>query len=333
MKSEYGVSTLGRPIVTAEFGDAPVVRDVFVAITLLLGAWVLVHVNRSVRGSFRSLVVRGQAADGATHQAKKLSRVFLTVFALYNVHQVIHIAHFADNIARPVAYYEPKWLYDKYLVSTMEITFYFNIPVSIYGARVAPMLLNELAAVISALTAESSGGQTPTGKDVDPLVGLSSSGLRHLRSLSKKLLLYISSAALTAMHYRVESYRLYSAVTTFTIAGEGLAGLALVLAVWHLVVLVRDLETRASGDEEQDESVQMHPQRSTRRGWRKVPQMDEPETSPDVASTASKPPSFPPSPEDGRERGAASIETAERSPRDADATRSPSVRRRSPARA
>jgi hypothetical protein len=324
MQSEFGLSTLGRPIVIAENGNAPVIRDVFVVVTLLLGAWVLVHVNRSVAISFQSLILRGEKTDAATQQAKSLSRAFLAVFALYNVHQVIHIA-LADNIARSVAYYESKWLYDKYLLSTMEITFYFNIPVSIFGARVAPKLLRGLAVAISNRT---NGGETPSGEDVDPLVGQLSSGIPHLRSLSKKLLLYTSSAVMTVMHYRVESYRLYSAITTFTIAGEGLAGLALALAIWYLIVHVRGLETP---EDEQPVAAKVDSKRSKRRQWSKLAQSEEPETSPDVVSAASKTTSLPPSPEDGR--GESIAGTSERPTRNENATRTPSVRRRSPARA
>lgn len=326
MQSEFGLSTLGRPIVVAEDGGAPVIRDVFVVVTLLLGAWVLVHVNRSVASSFQALVLRGEKTDAATRQAKALSRAFLAVFALYNVHQVIHIAHFADNIARPVAYYEPKWLYDKYLLSTMEITFYFNIPVSIFGASVTPKLLRGIAVAISSLTTES---ETPSGEDEDSLVGQLSSGIPHLRSLSKKLLLYTSSAAMTVMHYRVESYRLYSAVTTFTIAGEGLAGLALVLALWYLIVHVRGLETPE--DEQQDAAAKVDTKQSKRRQWSKLSQLEESETSPDVDSAASKTTLFPASPEDGR--GESSAATSDRSTRNENSMRTLSARRRSPARA
>ncbi|CAO3641646.1 unnamed protein product [Cunninghamella echinulata] len=38
-----------------------------------------------------------------------------------------------DNIHRPVAYFEPKYLYQKYILSTMEITFFFNFPLTLCG--------------------------------------------------------------------------------------------------------------------------------------------------------------------------------------------------------
>lgn len=281
MKSEYGLSTLGRPIVIAEVGDAPIIRQAFVVISLLLGAWVLLHVNGSV--AVRSL--RG---------AGKLSVASFAVLVMYNVHQVIHIAHFADNIARPVAYYEPKWLYDKYLLSTMEITFYFNVVVSIFGARVAVALFHELASLISTL--EQAGDDTSDIKSLLSLNGQSAPGVAPTRSLVNKLLLYTSSAAMTVMHYRVESYRLYSAFTTFTIAGEGLAGVALALVLWFLKTLLPLASTNEAGVSE--------------------------EPSPEVSSTASTSKTFPSSPE----HGDTVVRKTETNP-------IRSARRRSPARA
>ncbi|KAE8965956.1 hypothetical protein PR003_g29633, partial [Phytophthora rubi] len=180
MKSEYGLSSYGRPIVVAEVGSPPPVRTAFVMVTLLLGAWVLIPVNRAVisallqrnhvaagsRKSMVALVAAGwtsRQVDATDRLVGRLVTAFAFVLVFYNIHQAIHIAHFADNIARPVEYKEPKWLYDQYLISTMEITFAFNVPVSICGTSLASSLALVLLRLIDAIgepTSDQAPGKT-----------------------------------------------------------------------------------------------------------------------------------------------------------------------------
>lgn len=54
-------------------------------------------------------------------------------FLFYVLNLIVHSLHYMDNIYRPIAYCEPKWLYDKYLLSTMEITFFGELKRQFYG--------------------------------------------------------------------------------------------------------------------------------------------------------------------------------------------------------
>jgi hypothetical protein len=359
MKSEYGLSTYGRPIVVAEVGAPPTVRSVFAGVTLLIGAWVLVHVNRALisalrqrkdaaagsRKSMMALVAAGwkpRQADATDRLVGRLVVAFALVSVLYNSHQAIHIAHFADNIARPVDYKEPKWLYDRYLVSTMEITFAFNVPVSIFGASVASSLPRVLLRLVDAVGEPTSDqapgepGEAPPAIDgsLERLVPSSerTEDIARLRLLCNKLLLYTSSAALTVMHYRVESMRLYSAATTFTIAGEGLAGLALALALWYLKVQLTRMEENAKPEREQSSNAKM------RSGWMRVRQSND--DSPSESSPVSPALIFTPSPEDGQASARAAAinppvpvaSSIQREARSGSTSESKQIRHRSPVR-
>jgi hypothetical protein len=115
----YELSTYGKSIVTNEGNDGlPPIRIIFIMITLVLGL-VLKFKEATV---FWSLWL-----------ARKRSNIITLLFVVYTCNSVIHTVHYADNIARPVDYYEPKYLYDKYILSTMEITFYINFPISLIG--------------------------------------------------------------------------------------------------------------------------------------------------------------------------------------------------------
>lgn len=135
--------------------------------------------------------------------------------AAYLCHLVIHTAHFADNVARPTAYFEPEWLYKRYLLSTMEVTFFFNIPVTIFGAVSASKLVRILK----------------TSDDLHYRVVLGASQTHRTNpaacAILRRLQIYTSMSALTLMHYMAEPPQSYSLFVNFTIAGEGLAALVL----------------------------------------------------------------------------------------------------------
>ncbi|KAI7906388.1 uncharacterized protein BX663DRAFT_483137 [Cokeromyces recurvatus] len=105
----------------------------------------------------------------------------------YILHVIIHNFHYMDNIYRPVDYFEPKYLYQKYIFSTMEITFFFNFPVTICGIVFMKKLFNNGYVDFSYLTA------------------------------------YICSSLMTLMHYRIESPTLYTPLVNFSITGEGVS--------------------------------------------------------------------------------------------------------------
>ncbi|KAG2206311.1 hypothetical protein INT47_007325 [Mucor saturninus] len=109
------------------------------------------------------------------------------IVVVYLIHVVVHNFHFMDNIYRPVDYFEPKYLYQKYILSTMEITFFFNFPVTICGIAFMKKLFNNGYVDFSYLTA------------------------------------YICSSLMTLMHYRIESPTLYAPLVNFSIAGEGVS--------------------------------------------------------------------------------------------------------------
>ncbi len=115
----YELSTYGKSIVINEGNDElPPIRIIFITITLLLG-----------------LVLRFKEATvfWSLWLARKRFNIITLLFVVYTCNSVIHTVHYADNIARPVNYYEPKYLYQKYILSTMEITFYVNFPISLIG--------------------------------------------------------------------------------------------------------------------------------------------------------------------------------------------------------
>jgi hypothetical protein len=121
---------------------------------------------------------------------------------------VVHTAHFADNIARPVDYFEPWWLYRGYVLSTMEITFFANWPIVISGAVLIGPLLKSLHRRASKV-----------------------SSVARRRRLCWGVVAYASTSIMTLMHYVVEPPVSYAPVVNFTIAGEGVAALVLGLVV------------------------------------------------------------------------------------------------------
>jgi hypothetical protein len=139
------------------------------------------------------------------------------LFTAYASHLLIHTAHFADNIARPVAYFEPEWLYQRYVLSTMEITFFFNLPMTVLGALCVVPLLEHVA---------SASAPRHTGEEEEERRGRG-------QWLGSAMLFYTSLSLLTLMHYTVEPPQSYAPEVNFTIAGEGVAmlGLALVVVV------------------------------------------------------------------------------------------------------
>ncbi|OXA50228.1 uncharacterized protein LOC110854220 [Folsomia candida] len=192
---KYAVSTFGRNYVVDEgFEELPQIRYVFIIVTLLLGFISLFKFLHH----FRTITVTKEK----TCNYFPLSSSAVRIVICYVVSHTIHNLHFADNIYRPVDYFEPKWLYDRYLFSEMEITFFLNFPISLCGLIFMQQFV------------------TASSKRNYPQISAS----------CKKMTFYIIGSFLTLGHYRIEPPWKYSAFVNFTIAGEGVA--TLLLAVW-----------------------------------------------------------------------------------------------------
>ncbi|KAI8064764.1 hypothetical protein BC940DRAFT_335164 [Gongronella butleri] len=183
----YGISTFGKPIVIDEGGDAHPLRVVFAILTFCIGfgnvclvTWYFKQSNKQIHFKY------------VTRQSP------WTIFSAYVLHTFVHTFHYIDNILRPVAYFEPKYLYQRYLLSTMEVTFFFNVPLTIAGIALMKTLCRQ---------------------------GFLEHGY---------LAAYICSSLMTLMHYRIEPPASYTAIVNASIAGEGLA-IGLFLAAAFLI--------------------------------------------------------------------------------------------------
>lgn len=132
----YNNSRFGKRVVVYESSDElTYIRTIFIIGTIIVGTITLL----------KTLICYYQLVQRHKHRFSSASRLpFLVkfVYFLFILNIIIHNAHYADNIYRPVAYYEPKWLYDKYLVSTMEITFFANFPILLLGSVAIKSMFN-----------------------------------------------------------------------------------------------------------------------------------------------------------------------------------------------
>jgi hypothetical protein len=206
--TKYGISTFGRQIVIAEDfdEDLPVLRVSFIFITLIVGSVAFLH---ACKHFIQLYFAQRRYATVATpsHLSTVATPPLLVciTYLVYLVNIVIHSAHYADNIYRPVDYYEPKWLYDRYLLSTMEITFFINFPITIAGSlSIARLFWYEKGKLI-------------------------------IRKAScYYMIVFIVGSLLTVLHYRTEPPSTYSAVVNFTIAGEGVVAMTLAAIIAYL---------------------------------------------------------------------------------------------------
>ncbi|CAO3640318.1 unnamed protein product [Mucor fragilis] len=181
----YGTSALGKPIVTSEGDESSnPIRVAFMVLTFVLASINIALVTGYFFSSSKMIQFR--------FFIKQNSKSSIFILAAYVLHTAIHSFHYIDNIHRPVSYFEPKYLYQKYIVSTMEITFYFNFPLTLCGVLFMKSLFKKGYIDYTYLIA------------------------------------YICSSLMTLMHYRIESPSMYSASVNFSIAGEGVAILLLI---------------------------------------------------------------------------------------------------------
>lgn len=225
---KYSVSTFGRTYVSdEELPDGlPQIRLVFIIVTLLLGFGTLLKFLKH----YRTITI---TKEKRTCNYFPLNSSAIRIVICYIVSHLIHTIHFADNIYRPVDYYEPKWLYDKYILSEMEITFFANFFITLSG----------LIFMSQFVTASSKRN------------------LAQIVSSCKKMTFYILGSFLTVGHYRLEPPWMYSATVNFTIAGEGVA--TLLLAIWiYKYCKINANKMKQSNFDEEDAAQLMHQERS-----------------------------------------------------------------------
>lgn len=187
----YGESTLGKPIVVNEDDEnTSPIRIAFLIITFILALTNVSLVLNYFKKSNKIIQFR--------FLMKQNSKSSIFILIPYILHTAVHSYHYIDNIYRPVAYFEPKYLYQKYILSTMEVTFYFNFPVIICGVLFMKNLFKKGYIDYSYLVA------------------------------------YICSSLMTLMHYRIERPSLYTFGVNFSIAGEG-ASIFFLICVAFLV--------------------------------------------------------------------------------------------------
>ncbi|ORZ04478.1 hypothetical protein BCR42DRAFT_429158 [Absidia repens] len=186
---KYGTSTLGKPILIQEDDEnVSTLRITFIILTCVLALTNIMLVTRYFMRSNKLIQFR--------FFLQQTPKNALLVLITYLLHTVIHTFHYMDNIYRPVDYFEPKYLYQRYILSTMEITFYFNFPLTLCGILFMKHLFQKGYVEYTYLVA------------------------------------YICSSLMTLMHYRIESPSLYTFGVNFSIAGEGGSILLLICATF-----------------------------------------------------------------------------------------------------
>jgi len=193
----YEVSSLGRLFVSDEgLKDLPITRQVFAIVTVLLGILTL----------SRFLIVLNKKTHSTLRVGNLCRTIGGRVVLVYIASHVIHSFHYVDNICRPVAYFEPKWLYQKYLISEMEITFFVNFPITLSGLYFMERIV----------------------------AGINSEKFNDTCSACKKMIFYILGSLLTLGHYRTEPPWKYEPFVNFTIAGEGVATILFAVLLYRL---------------------------------------------------------------------------------------------------
>ena len=126
MVATFNISSLGRNYLAHETPDeVTVTRLIFVVVTLILGGFTLMQ---TIKFYFKLT-----SGNPKRNPPKRVPFLVNFVFLMFLLNVLIHNAHYADNIYRPAAYFEPKYLYVRYLISTMELTFFANFPISYAG--------------------------------------------------------------------------------------------------------------------------------------------------------------------------------------------------------
>ncbi|XP_054155894.1 uncharacterized protein LOC128954344 [Oppia nitens] len=195
----FGQSKYGKPIVVNEnLADISAARILFIVIIFF---WALVVKFREWR-QFWFVWSDTKLARLAIGPTVLLN----TLIAIYTASTLVHTVHYLDNIARPVDYYEPSYLYRRYLLSTMEITFIINFPIIMLGYYGIQKLLNAI------------------------LVG-------KQQQISRKsiiLFVYTGLTVLPVLHYRIEPIKSFSLIVNINI----LVGLLLAILLTAVLSVI-----------------------------------------------------------------------------------------------
>lgn len=191
----YGISTLGKPILIQEDNEEKYsyFRMSFIIITFLLTILNTIFIIK-----YFINFINSKKVIQFKYIIKQNRKNSFIVVITYLFHAVIHSFHYIDNIYRPVSYFEPKYLYQKYILSTMEITFYFNFPLTICGILFMKNLFKKGYVDYTYLT------------------------------------VYICSSLMTLMHYRIETPYLYTTSVNFSISGEGVSILIFICSTFMI---------------------------------------------------------------------------------------------------
>lgn len=195
--AKYEVSSFGRLfVVDEELGYLTITRQIFAIVTALTGIVTLA----------RFLLVLTSKTCSSLRFINLWKTIDGKVVLVYIISHVIHSVHYVDNICRPISYYEPKWLYQKYLISEMEITFFANFPITFSGLYFMERLVS----------------------------GINGENYNTTANACRKMIWYTLGSLLTLGHYRTEPPWKYEPFVNFTIAGEGVSTILLALLLYQL---------------------------------------------------------------------------------------------------
>lgn len=194
---KYEVSSFGRLfVINEELEYLPITRQIFAIVTVLVGIITLT----------RFLFVLTSTTSSSLRFINLCKTIGGRAVLIYIASHLIHSFHYVDNICRPVSYYEPKWLYQKYLISEMEITFFVNFPITFSGLFFMERLVS----------------------------GIAGEKYNDTANACKNMIWYILGSLLTLGHYRTEPPWKYEPFVNFTIAGEGVSTIILALLLYQL---------------------------------------------------------------------------------------------------
>jgi hypothetical protein len=115
----YRVSTFRNEdvLISESIKHLPLIRIIMIIICIIIGIGTLI--NLIITYMKYRLILKHHI----------FYRIIVPLILLFNI--LFHVSHYTHNIYDPAAYFEPKHLYVKILISEMEKTFAFNFPLSI----------------------------------------------------------------------------------------------------------------------------------------------------------------------------------------------------------
>lgn len=218
---QYGPSHYGASVVVAE-PPLNSTRWFMVIATTLSGLALLGHLLGIILARHCS---RPRAAPPA--------RMFWIVSLLYALAVITSTWHYADNIARPVKYSEPEWLYKRWVWSEMELTFVFWWPEIALAAFGIHRVL-----------------RADTGTDHAQLAF----SAQRLLSGCNLLMAFGLCSLISAGHYWVHPFAGYDAMVNGSIADEIVCSMTLLVFVAWLHRQFNDVAKRRLSDPEPSSS-------------------------------------------------------------------------------